>query len=71
MAKKNTLQKILSFVAWLTGVIVSLSVGFAMTDKILALPLCLGGATVAVVAGWIVIITTAVSVILAIVNAFN
>lgn len=71
MAKKGTLGKVLAFIAWLTGVIVSLSVGFAMTDQILTLPLWLGGATVAVVAGWIVVITTIVGVVLAIINSFK
>ncbi|MFH1787188.1 MAG: hypothetical protein ABH811_00115 [archaeon] len=70
MAKKKGLN-LLSFVAWLTGVIVSLSVGFAMINKTLSLPGYLGGATVAVVAGWIVVITTAISVILAVVNYFK
>ena len=70
MAKKGT-SKILHFVAWLTGVIVSLSVGFAMIDKILSLPSYLGGSTVAVVAGYIVVLTTAIGVILAIMDYFK
>ena len=69
MAKQgSSVSKLLSFVAWLTGVIVSLSVGFAMIDGILGLPSYLGGATVAVIAGWIVVITTVLSVVLAIVH---
>jgi len=69
MAKKGSALKVLlGFLAWLTGVVVSLSVGFAMIDNILSLPSYLGGTTVAMVAGWIVIITTVISVVLAIVN---
>jgi hypothetical protein len=71
MAKKGTTNTLLNFVAWLTGVIVSLSVGFAMIDNILSLPSYLGGTTVAMVAGWIVVITTAITVVLAIVNYFK
>lgn len=68
MGSNDGFSKLLSFVAWLTGVIVSLSVGFAMIDGILTLPYYLGGATVATVAGWIVILTTALGAILAILN---
>ena len=64
MARKN--PKILNFVAWLTGVIVSLAVGFGMIGGTLSLPTWLGGDVVAMVAGWIVVLTTAASVVLAI-----
>jgi len=64
MAKKNS--KVLGLIAWLTGIIVSLAVGFGMIGGTLILPEWLGGATVAMVAGWIVVITTTISVILAI-----
>ena len=73
MAKKNSgaLRTLLGFLAWLTGVVVSLSVGFAMIDNILSLPSYLGGTSVAMVAGWIVVITTVVSIVLAIVHRFS
>jgi len=73
MAKKkgNVLKVLLGFLAWLTGVVVSLSVGFAMIDNILGLPSYLGGTSVAMVAGWVVVITTIVSVILAIIHKFS
>lgn len=62
-------QKMLGLVAWLTGVIVSLTVGFAMIDGTLSLPWWLGGNVyVAVVAGYIVVISTAIGVILAIIK---
>lgn len=68
MAKKGILSKLLSFVAWVTGVIVSLAVGFALTGGTLAVPNI--GIT-NVIAGWIVIITTLLGVILAIINSLK
>lgn len=69
MAKRNSnVSKMLSFVAWLTGVLVSLAVGFGMVGGTLTLPWWLGGDTVSMVAGWIVVITTFISAILAILN---
>lgn len=57
---------VLNFVAWLTGVLVSLAVGFGMIGGTLTLPWWLGGATVAMIAGWVVVLTTAIGVILAV-----
>jgi len=74
MAKKQgVLEPVVAFVAWLTGVIVSLSVGFALTEKILMIPGWLGGATtfgmgISQTAGWIVLFTTLLGVILALIN---
>jgi len=65
MAKKGG-SKALNFVAWLTGVIVSLAVGFAMIGGTLTLPFWLGGDLIARLAGWVVVITTIISVVLAI-----
>jgi hypothetical protein len=62
MGKK--VKGLLGFVAWLTGVLVSLAVGFAMTGGTLTIPWL--PSIVTVVAGWIVVITTLVSVILAV-----
>jgi hypothetical protein len=58
----------LNLVAWLTGVIVSLAVGFGMIGGTLTLPVWLGGSVVAMVAGWIVVITTLLSVVLALIR---
>lgn len=60
--------RVLNFVVWLTGVIVSLSVGFAMIGGTLSLPSWLGGSVLALIAGWVVVITTFIGVVLAIVN---
>lgn len=68
MAKKAS-SRVLNFVAWLTGIIVSLAIGFSMIGGTLTLPTWLGGSIVAMIAGWIVVITTALSAILTIINA--
>jgi len=64
MAKKNS--KVLNLVAWLTGVIVSLAVGFGMIDGVLAIRWI--PTVITVTFGWIVVITTIISIILAILN---
>ena len=66
MGKK--VNSVLNFVAWLTGVLVSLAVGFAMVGKTLTIPWLdsVGAGVVTVVAGWIVVITTLISAVLAI-----
>lgn len=66
MAKETS--SILNLVAWLTGVIVSLAVGFGMIGGTLSLPVWLGGDVVAMIAGWIVVITTLLSVVLALIR---
>ncbi len=63
MAKKQS--SVLTFVAWLTGVIVSLAVGFALTAGTLSVPYI---GIVNVIAGWVVILTTLIGVVLAILN---
>lgn len=68
MAKDNTFMHI---IAWLTAMIVSLSVGFGMIGGTLSLPSWLGGATLAMIAGWIVVIGTIISVIMAILGALS
>ncbi|HJZ19080.1 MAG TPA: hypothetical protein VJ208_03175 [Candidatus Nanoarchaeia archaeon] len=68
MAKGKQTGKILNFVVWLTGVVVSLAVGFAMIGGTLTLPWWLGGDTLALVAGWVVVATTLISAVLALLN---
>ncbi|MEK6890604.1 MAG: hypothetical protein AABX03_00540 [Nanoarchaeota archaeon] len=69
MAKKSPIiHIILNFVAWITGIIVSLSVALAMIEGTLSLPRWLGGKGLALFAGWIVIITTVLGLILAIID---
>lgn len=65
MVKKQG-GSVLNFVAWLTGVLVSLSIGFAMIGGTLTLPWWLGGSILAIIVGWVVVIATIVSAVLAI-----
>jgi len=55
-------SKVLNFVAWLTGVIVALAVGFGLIGGTLSVPYI---GVVNVIAGWVVIVTTLLGVILA------
>ena len=66
--KGSLISTLISAVLWLTGIIVSLSVGFAMIDGVLNLPSWLGGLIVAQAAGWVVIVLTIIGVVLAIIN---
>jgi len=68
MAKGKQSGRVLNLIVWLTGVIVSLAVGFAMIGGTLTLPWWLGGNTVSMIAGWIVVVTTIVSAVLAVLN---
>ena len=71
MAKRKF--DLLNFIVWFTGVIVSLVVGNGMIQKVLLIPSWLGGTTtagivVSQVIGWIVVVTTLLGVVLAIVE---
>ena len=69
MAKQQS--TVLGLVAWVTGVIVSLVVGNSMIQGILTLPAWLGGNAapwIAVAIGWIVIVTTLVGAVMAIIR---
>ena len=74
MAKKTssagTLGKVLEFLAWLTGVIVSLTIGVAMAQGALTLePFLSAGITIFF--GWVVVVTTLLGMVLAIISQFN
>lgn len=67
MAKgRGPISAVMNLAVWLTGVLVSLAVGFGMIDSILSVRWI--PTTVTIVAGWVVVILTLVSVILAIIN---
>jgi hypothetical protein len=68
MVKSREAGKVLSFVVWLTGILVSLSVGFGMINGPLSLPKWLGGSVLALIVGWIVVITTIISAVIAIID---
>ena len=61
--KEGIVQKLLNLVAWLTGIIVSLAVGFALIGGTLAVPKI---GVFNLIAGWVVVITTLLGAILAI-----
>jgi hypothetical protein len=72
MAAKQS-GSVLSMLAWFTGIVVSLAVGFGLTTGILTLPNWLGGASntglfITQAVGWIVIVTTLISGALALLN---
>lgn len=68
MAKKGIISTLVAIAVWLTGVLVSLAVGFGMIGGKLTLPSWLGGAALAMIAGWVVVILTFVGIILALFN---
>jgi len=69
MAKQSS--NVLRLIAWFTGVVVSLVVGNAMIQRILTLPWWLGGIRapwIAVAIGWIVVVTTLIGAVMAIIR---
>lgn len=65
MSKKSgLLSKLVYATAWLTGIIVSLAVGFGMIGEALTVPWF--SPIVSVAAGWIVVVLTVLGAILAI-----
>ncbi len=63
---KSTFAALWGFVAWLTGVLVSIAVGFGMVSGSLKIPLI--PEIVTETAGWIVVILTILSATLAIID---
>lgn len=63
MAKNVTFLEV---IAWLVGVLVSLAVGFGMIGGTLEVPLI--PSVITVIAGWIVVIGTIISIIMALFN---
>ena len=61
----------LGIIAWLTGVIVSLAVGFSMTSGGALSSIPYVSTVVTTAAGWIVIITTLISAVLAIIDSLD
>jgi hypothetical protein len=67
--KKGIFSKILEFIAWLTGIFVSLAVAFGMIDGILSIRFI--PQAVLVVFGWIVVVTTLIGVLIGIIKLFS
>jgi hypothetical protein len=68
MSKNNFLSKFLSFIGWLTGVIVSLAVAFGMIDGVLTIRFI--PHTAMIIFGWIVIITTLLGAMIGLMRFF-
>lgn len=66
---KNIISNFLSFIVWLTGVVVSLAVAFGMIDGVLSIKFI--PHTVMVVFGWIVVATTLIGAIIGIFKTFS
>lgn len=60
------LGKLVSLIVWLTGVLVSLAVGFGMVDGTLTASTLFIPVVVTQWAGWLVVVLTILSVVLAI-----
>lgn len=58
------LDKFISLIAWISGVFVSLVVGYALLNGPLTLPEIFGGYWVSDIVGMIIIVTTILSVVL-------
>lgn len=61
----KTISKLVSLIVWITGVLVSLAVGFGMISGALTIPYI---QVIVPIAGWLVVVLTIAGVILAIVN---
>lgn len=66
MAKSKLVSKTVSILIWITGVLVSLAVGFGMINKVLTINWI--PEIITQIAGWIVVIMAIVGVILAIID---
>jgi hypothetical protein len=67
--KKGVFNKILEFIAWLTGVVVSLAVAFGMIDGVLTIRFM--PPIIMVIFGWIVVATTLIGVLIWIAKLFG
>ncbi len=65
-SRVHPMKVFLNFAEWLTGILVSLAVGFAMIGENLLLPNWLGGAMASMIVGWIIVVITLVGIIIAI-----
>jgi hypothetical protein len=66
MPKSKIISNIIRFAVWLTGILVSLAVGFGMINKVLYIMYI--PTEVTILAGWVVVVFTLISVVLSAVN---
>ena len=67
MVRGRLISGLVNLAAWITGVLVSLAVGFGMIEGILTVPYV---QFIVPFAGWVVVVLTLISIILAIVDRF-
>ncbi|MAG24608.1 hypothetical protein CMI47_03420 [Candidatus Pacearchaeota archaeon] len=65
-ATKSPLRTLWALAVWITGVLVSLAVGFGMIDGVLTVRYVTS--TITLAAGWVVVVLTVVGVVLAIID---
>ena len=65
-AKVHPLKHVMVWLEWLTGILVSLAVGFTMMTGSLVLPDWLGGAMASGIVGWVLVIATLIGIITAV-----
>jgi len=63
---KSALVKVWAFIAWLTGILVSLAVGFGMINEVLPIPNI--PLYVTKIAGYIVVVLVIIGAILAVID---
>ena len=63
MAQGKPISKLVNLTTWITGILVSLAVGFGMIREILTIPYV---QPIVPIAGWIVVVLTIASLVLAI-----
>ena len=68
--EEGPISRIISLTVWLTGIIVSLAVGFGLIGRTLIIPWLNNLWGIPIVAGWIVVILTIIVMILTIVDRF-
>ena len=68
MTEGRPIVNLVNLGAWLTGILVSLAVGFGMINEVLTIPSI--PEIITVVAGWIVVVLTLASIVLAIAERF-
>lgn len=66
MAKARPISMLVNIAVWITGILVSLAVGFGMINGVLIVRWI--PAIITIWAGWIVVILTILSIILAIIE---
>ena len=62
--KMKTSEKLLYIFSWISGILVSLTIGYAVLAGPITLPEILGGHIFSNIIGWAIIITTFITIVL-------